>query len=123
MGVSTAGAVILNLVGDIGAVLSHPVDDAGTTLASGLGVAAGPVHRKVLALLSERSKTTAEELAREAVDDEDVPFRSADQLALVLHHRCLPKLEDENYVRYDPDSGTVVRRGDSGSVPAEPDSG
>lgn len=116
MGVSATGAAVLSLVGDIGTALGYPAGEAGVMLATGFSVATSPVCRKVLALLSDRRESTAEGLAREAVDDEDVPFRSADRLALVLHHRHLPKLDDEDYVEYDPDSGTVVHRADPESA-------
>ena len=116
MSVSSAGAVLLSLVAEIGGALGHAADDAGVALAGGLGGATNSVRRTVLALLSDRSESTAEELAREAVDDQDVPFRSADRLALVLHHRCLPQLEEENYLEYDPEDRTVVCRADPEST-------
>lgn len=90
---------------------------------SASAVLASERRRIVLRTLRDADEPLAlADLARDVVASErdgdagDVPEAAVERVALTLHHRHLPKLADEGYLRYDPREKTVVPTDDVESL-------
>ncbi|MFH5800498.1 HalOD1 output domain-containing protein [Haladaptatus sp. CMAA 1911] len=68
-----------------------------------------PIRQRILSILSENSEHTRSELAERLATDSDIPTCDTHHLEIVLHHNHLPRLDDKQYIEYDPRSGDLRR--------------
>ena len=64
---------------------------------------------KILSILVDRDEMTRSELAEHLAADPSVHSSDVDHLEIVLHHKHLPKLEQNSYLEYDYRTGIVVQ--------------
>jgi hypothetical protein len=69
------------------------------------GCLGSPERRYVVRELDEGGTTSLKEVAAEIADDDR---RESSRVELELHHRHLPKLDEEGVLNYDPEIGTVA---------------
>lgn len=98
----------LGLLDDLGWLVGQAVDDIGYVIANTLGPLDHRIRRRVLATLSTTHRSHRQALARAIVADPRTPYEDVSDMAVLLHHQHLPKLEAHGYVDYDARSGDVV---------------
>ena len=66
------------------------------------------IRRKILEILADEEQLTRSELVEELAKDRDFHGVEPRSLEIDLHHNHLPRLDDEQYIEYDPRNGDVT---------------
>lgn len=117
MGLAIAGASAFPTLWSFDFTLSAGLfEELLATLVPLLGLLSDPIRRGVLRLLVEDEASTREALTRALADVEGLDREEAARLRVAMHHIHLPKLDDEQYIDYDPLMGDVVLWADPDAV-------
>ncbi|HKJ58373.1 MAG TPA: hypothetical protein VKA37_04025 [Halobacteriales archaeon] len=77
------------------------------------------IRKKILSILIDRGEVTRTELAEQVAGDSSITTPDTRHLEIVLHHKHLPKLDQESYLEYDHRTGVVVRSLDPFEIKAQ----
>jgi len=81
--------------------------------------ASSSIRKKILSFLIDRGEVTRTELAEHLADYSSTTTSDTHHLEIVLHHKHLPKLDQESYLEYDYRTGVIIRSLDPFEIKAQ----